>query len=514
MADESHLDILGQGVRYWNERRAPYNRLVDNPLVEPNLSGADLSEAHLSGADLTGTDLTGANLSKAILRGADLLGANLKGAILHGANLKGAILKLANLEGADLEGAHLFGADFFGANLKGAILHGANLEGAHLVGTNLRMADLSMATLIEADFSRADPTKAEGMRFLDFIDDVRERLYRKADDPEYWEIISNATPSDRSLYELRLGIEAYESWLTREAANLSGVKLDGAWLLRANLSGANLKGASLEGASLDGADLSKADLSSANLSSANLSEANLSMVNLSKANLSEANLTGSTLVKTNLIGATLTGCRIYGISAWSLNLKGAKQWNLNVSDVNEPAVMVDNLEVAQFIYLLLNHKKLRDVLNAITERGVLILGRFGGGGLEVLEAIAAKLRESKYQPFIFDFDRPADRNYTETVKTLVGLSRFVIVDLSGPSVPQELYATVPHFKIPFVPIIEEGRRQYSMLIDILEYPWVLDPPVLFVDVEHLIKAMPTQIIAPAEEWVKDRQDRLADLFEA
>ena len=35
------------------------------------------------------------------------------------------------------------------------------------------------------------------------------------------------------------------------------------------------------------------------------------------------------------------------------------------------------------------------------------------------------------------------------MKTLVGLSRFVIVDLSGPSVPQELYATVPHFKVPF-----------------------------------------------------------------
>jgi hypothetical protein len=55
---------------------------------------------------------------------------------------------------------------------------------------------------------------------------------------------------------------------------------------------------------------------------------------------------------------------------------------------------------------------------------------------------------------IFDFDRPDSRNYTEMVKILVGLSRFVIVDLSGPSVPQELYATIPHFKIPFVPIGE------------------------------------------------------------
>jgi len=194
---------------------------------------------------------------------------------------------------------------------------------------------------------------------------------------------------------------------------------------------------------LSKAKLPEAKLPEANLSGTNLSRAKLREANLSEADLSEANLLLSTLVKTTLKGATLTGCRIHRISVWGTNLEGAKQWNLNVSYENEPAVMVDNLEVAQFVYLLLNHRKLRNVLNAITERGVLILGRFGGGGLELLQSLATKLRESKYQPFIF-FDRPADRNYTETVKTLVGLSRFVIVDLSGPSVPQELYATVPH----------------------------------------------------------------------
>ncbi len=305
---------------------------------------------------------------------------------------------------------------------------------------------------------------------------------------------------------LAQGVEAWNTWRERDPSikpDLTVAILYGTYLLGVNLSEADLGEANLTGANLTGADLSEA----------NLSGANLSQADLSGANLSDAFLERSVLVKTNLTGTTLSGCRIYGISAWSLNVEDTKQWNLKVSDVNEPAVMVDNLEVAQFIYLLLNHKKLRAVLNAITERGVLILGRFGGG-LEVLEAIAAKLRESKYQPFIFDFDRPADRNYTETVKTLVGLSRFVIVDLSGPSVPQELYATVPHFKIPFVPIIEEGRRQYSMVVDILEYPWVLNPPVRFVDVEHLVRAMSTQIIAPAEQEVKDRQDRLADLFDA
>jgi hypothetical protein len=53
-----------------------------------------------------------------------------------------------------------------------------------------------------------------------------------------------------------------------------------------------------------------------------------------------------------------------------------------------------------------------------------------------------------------------------------------------------------------------------MADDILEYPWVVEPPVRFADVEHLVKVLPTQIIAPAENWVKDREDRLADLFGA
>jgi hypothetical protein len=108
---------------------------------------------------------------------------------------------------------------------------------------------------------------------------------------------------------------------------------------------------------------------------------------LTGADLSGADLTGCALVETILEGTTLTGCRVYGVSVWGTKLEGANQLNLNISDANEPAIMVDDLEVAQFVYLLVNHKKLRNVLNAITERGVLILGRFGGGGLKVLEPV-------------------------------------------------------------------------------------------------------------------------------
>jgi hypothetical protein len=88
----------------------------------------------------------------------------------------------------------------------------------------------------------------------------------------------------------------------------------------------------------------------------------------------------------------------------------------------------------------------------------------------------------------------------------------VIADLSGPSVPQELYATVPHVKIPFVPIIETGRKPFSMVIDLLEYPWVVRPPVTFASTEELLSLIPSRIIAPAEEKHQERQRLLDELF--
>ena len=47
-----------------------------------------------------------------------------------------------------------------------------------------------------------------------------------------------------------------------------------------------------------------------------------------------------------------------------------------ITKENEPEITVDNIEVAQFIYLMLNNQKVRDVIDTITFKAVLILGRF------------------------------------------------------------------------------------------------------------------------------------------
>ncbi|WP_220209215.1 pentapeptide repeat-containing protein [Reticulibacter mediterranei] len=332
-----------------------------------------------------------------------------------------------------------------------------DLEGSNLSGINLRGADLSRANLNNTNLSEAD--------------------------------LSNAR-----LWKAHL-----------EKANLSHIYLRDAylykaWLKQANFQSANCEGATFARAYLHQAVLHKADLSVTNFNGADLSE----------ADLRSANLTSASFVSTNLTRANLTGCSIFGISAWRVHLQDTVQSHLIIDD-GKTTITVDNFEIAQFIYLLLEHRKLRGVINSVIDKGVLLLGRFDYNGLELLYAIADKLREINYLPIIFDFARPKSRDLTETIMILAGLSRFVIADLSGPSVPQELYATIPHFKIPFAPLLEEKERSHSLFRDFLGYPWVL-PLVEFRSKKHLIELLIPSVIQPAEEKFQERQASLDAVF--
>jgi len=91
------------------------------------------------------------------------------------------------------------------------------------------------------------------------------------------------------------------------------------------------------------------------------------------------------------------------VSAWRLKLEGAKQQNLVITRADELAITVDNIEVAQFIYLMLHNQKIRDVIDTITSKVVLILGRFTDERKAVLDALREELRKRNYLPILFDF---------------------------------------------------------------------------------------------------------------
>jgi uncharacterized protein YjbI with pentapeptide repeats len=328
--------------------------------------------------------------------------------------------------------------DLRGANLGGVNLGGANLGGAILSGANLGGANLDTAILTESNL---------------------------------------------------------------RGANLSRANLMRADLTLANLGGTILSGANLSEANLSWADLIGADLTAANLGRANLGGAILSGANLDGANLGRANLGRAQLVETNLVDAALTDCRVYGVSAWGVKLnEGTKQQGLIITPENEPSVTVDDLEVAQFVYLLLHNEKIRSVIDTIGRKGVLLLGRFTEGRIAVLERLQDELRKRGYLPIVFNFDKPETKDFTETIRLLAGLSKLVIADIANPkSSPLELYASVPEIMVPFQPIIEEGEKPFAMLQDlwIKHRDWVFEP-IYYSSLDALVAALDEKIIMPAE----------------
>lgn len=378
----------------------------------------------------------------------DLSRAKLSGLDFSGSDFSGVNFNRANLNGANLTLTTLFDVNFGEADLNGANLSQTNLSYAHFNRTNLSKANLSGANLEGQNLNRA---------------------------------------------------------------NLGEANLQGAKLSRTDLSCAYLNSANLTEANLLGANLSGARLKDANISKANLTGVDLNNANLRGANLNGTNLENARLVKADFSKTILTDCRVYGVSAWGIKLSGViEQKNLRVTPEYESIITVDNLEVAQFVYLLLHNKKIRDTIDTIGRKGILILGRFTKERKDVLDAVRTKLRELNYVPMMFDFEKPTQRDFTETIKTLAGMCRFIIADITNPkSSPLELQATVPDYMIPLVPIIHEDEEPFSMFVDLQnKYDWVLD--VLKYDsVESLIKVMDKAVIKPAIEKAEELEIKKA-----
>jgi hypothetical protein len=164
---------------------------------------------------------------------------------------------------------------------------------------------------------------------------------------------------------------------------------------------------------------------------------------------------------------------------------------------------VDRLDVAQFIYLLLNNSEIRHVIDTITSKVVLILGRFAEQRKSVLDAIRSELRKRDYLPILFDWEKPSSRDITETVSTLAHMAKFVIADITDPrSIPQELMKIVPNLpSVPVQPLLLASQSDYGMFEHFKRFPWVL-PVALYKDEGELLESLEQKVILPAEAEVK------------
>jgi len=204
----------------------------------------------------------------------------------------------------------------------------------------------------------------------------------------------------------------------------------------------------------------------------------------------------------------LAGASVYGTSVWEVDLSGANQRNLVITLDPAPVVTVDNLEVAQFIYLLLNNGNIRQVIDTITSKVVLILGRFTPERKAILDAIRNEIRKRDYLPVLFDFARPSNRDITETISILAHMARFVIADITdAKSIPQELMTIVPTLpSVPVQPLLLASQREYGMFDHFKRFPWVLEP-YLYRDQDRLLAALNDWVIGPAEAKAKKQTGR-------
>lgn len=302
-----------------------------------------------------------------------------------------ADLGRCDLRRADLSGVNLAGAMLDGARLMGADLARANLAGCSLRQANLGEARLDGATAVSADFTESD---------------------------------------------LR--------WARFEGANLT----------KARFYGADLTGTSLARAQMFRADLRWANLAEAVITDTNLSDADLYHADLRAARLCGVDLTGARLDLATLAEGTLIGCRVYGVSAWDVKLEGTEQADLVITPAGEPEILLDDLDAAQFVNLLLHSASLRHHVRAIETRMVLVIADRGseraGRAKRLRHAVAA----AGWRPLFYD---PATAEPEAAGRMCAALLRICPVAVA------ELTVVAPFAKSLLDAVAQQDRRLIPLL---------------------------------------------------
>lgn len=321
-------------------------------------------------------------------------------------------VNIINLENADLSNITLSKYNFHGANLKGA-----NFSNSILLDCDFMGANLEETKFVNAKCSFSNFTKSK---------------------------LSNS--------------------------NLENSEFTMVIFISINCEGSNFTNSTITNTFLNGSDLRKV-----NFYGSKIIMSNLIKCNLEEAKFENCFLSGSNLTSSNLNESIIKNSTIFGTSVWNITTKGSFQENLTITNGYDDAVItIDNIEIASFIYLVIDNTKVTSAIDTITNKMVLILGRFTPERKDVLEYLKMNLRKKDLVPILFDFDKPKHRDLTETVGLIGRMSKLIIADLTdAKSIPQELSELIPNNpSISVQPILLKNNHAYSMFEHWKMYPWV------------------------------------------
>ncbi|WP_421794661.1 pentapeptide repeat-containing protein [Haliscomenobacter sp.] len=242
-----------------------------------------------------------------------------------------------------------------------------------------------------------------------------------------------------------------------------------------------------------------------NLEGVYFNDCTLKACNLSNSNLRNSNLKGCKFVGSDLSYSDLSESYVFGSTVWMSNLENAIQNNLVITPPNQSKITLDNIEVAQFIYNLMGNQKLKEHIDTINQKVVLILGRFQEEQKMVLDSIRVKLREKNFIPIVFDFEN-SNRTVDETVGLLARMSRFIIADLTNAkSILQELRGIVPELpSVPIRPIIHHLDFEHGMIDFFKKFPWFLQIQK-YQSKNQLIENIDDLILSPIEKYFQENK---------
>jgi hypothetical protein len=256
------------------------------------------------------------------------------------------------------------------------------------------------------------------------------------------------------------------------------------------------------------------------MAEAELAEADLTQARFDGADFRRASLENAIIDRTSFQGTNLRGAGVWGAfirqvqtdaktDQRSLNVDVHVVWERRTGKIIE-FTEADDIRLAQFHDIIAEHGSVANLISASSKRVVLILGRFLPKRKRVLDRLAEALRNRGKVPVIFDFPGPTDREVSDTVRFIAGMSQFVVVDLTkASSVPLELQATIPDLMVPVVPIIETGNAIFAMFSDLQRrYSWILTP-VSYKNADQLVRYVDEAIIMRAERAAEEIKERRA-----
>ena len=252
--------------------------------------------------------------------------------------------------------------------------------------------------------------------------------------------------------------------------NFSNADLTGANFFHALLISTNFKEATIKNVDFLDSTTMRSNFENSIIIDSQFVGADLWGSNFRFSKIENSDFYGSNLTNVDLSNTNMNNCKIYGISAWGIKRNECtKTRNLIISPINskDALIIVDDIELAQFIYLILDNEKISNLITTMRTKGVLILGSFSEEEKKTLDFIKQIISKNKkgYIPIVFDFDPPKLQSLIDTIEVLSLLSRFIIVDLTRSAGQLIELSLFDKLRIPYAMIISNKAKHVPANIE-------------------------------------------------